>query len=149
MSFFFSAANEYNNGVIMTNRPLKDAELFEIRITDMIDKWAGSIEVGITAPERLTIQDSREELLDRYKQHTQHCSSCRGALKVVQRLQIMLLGYFALTVAGVALMSDTIRLPWGLPLIGMALLGLGVYSWLKFWLEPRFYFLDYVHAEKK
>ena len=67
---------------------------------------------------------------------------------MVQRLQIMLLAYFALAVAGVALMSDTIRLPWGLPLIGMALLGLGVYSWLKFWLEPRFYFLDYVHAEK-
>ena len=52
MSFcvtLFSAANEYNNGVVMTNRPLKDSELFEIRITDMIDKWAGSIEVGITA----------------------------------------------------------------------------------------------------
>lgn len=49
MPFSFSATNEYNNGVVMTNRPLKDAELFEIRITDMIDKWAGSIEVGLTA----------------------------------------------------------------------------------------------------
>ncbi len=128
------------------------ADGFVIKFRNWFDKYCqGELpwnEVGITAPERLTIQDSREELLDRYKQHTQHCSSCRGALKVVQRLQIMLLAYFALTVAGVALMSDTIRLPWGLPLIGTALLGLGVYSWLKFWLEPRFYFLDYVHAEK-
>ena len=49
--FYFcaSAANEYNNGVVVSNRPLKDMELFEVRITDMIDKWTGSIEVGVTA----------------------------------------------------------------------------------------------------
>ena len=44
-----SAGNEYNNGVVIFSRPLKDLELFEVRITDMIDKWTGSIEVGITA----------------------------------------------------------------------------------------------------
>ena len=44
-----SGGNEYNNGVVVSNRPLKDSELFEVRITDMIDKWTGSIEVGITA----------------------------------------------------------------------------------------------------
>ena len=49
MLLLHSAGNEYNNGVVISNRPLKDSELFEVRITDMIDKWTGSIEVGITA----------------------------------------------------------------------------------------------------
>ena len=32
----------------MTHRPLKDGELFEIRIDRLVEKWSGSIEVGIT-----------------------------------------------------------------------------------------------------
>ncbi|XP_076270318.1 neuralized E3 ubiquitin protein ligase 4 isoform X2 [Rhynchophorus ferrugineus] len=40
--------DEFNNGVVMTNRPLKDGELFEIRIDRLVDKWSGSIEMGIT-----------------------------------------------------------------------------------------------------
>ncbi|XP_053378607.1 neuralized-like protein 4 [Mercenaria mercenaria] len=40
--------DEFNNGVVMTNRPLKDDELFEIRLDRLVDKWSGSIEVGIT-----------------------------------------------------------------------------------------------------
>lgn len=32
----------------MTHRPLKDNELFEIRIDKLVDKWSGSIEVGVT-----------------------------------------------------------------------------------------------------
>ncbi|KAK7486086.1 hypothetical protein BaRGS_00022695 [Batillaria attramentaria] len=39
---------EFNNGVVMTNRPLRDDELFEIRLDRLVDKWSGSIEVGIT-----------------------------------------------------------------------------------------------------
>jgi phenylpropionate dioxygenase-like ring-hydroxylating dioxygenase large terminal subunit len=106
-------------------------------------------EVGIKVPEKLTINDNRQELLDRYRQHTQHCSSCRRALKWVQHLQIILLGYFALAVVGVTLMPESIRLRLGLPLMAIALLGLAVYSWLKKWLQPRFYFVDYIHAQKK
>jgi phenylpropionate dioxygenase-like ring-hydroxylating dioxygenase large terminal subunit len=106
-------------------------------------------EVGIKVPEKLTINDNRQELLDRYRQHTQHCSSCRRALKWVQHLQVILLGYFALAVVGVTLMPESIRLRLGLPLMAIALLGLAVYSWLKKWLQPRFYFVDYIHAQKK
>ena len=40
--------DEFNNGVAMTHRPLKDGELFEIRIDRLVEKWSGSIEVGIT-----------------------------------------------------------------------------------------------------
>lgn len=40
--------DEFNNGVVMTQRPLLPDELFEIRIDSLVDKWSGSIEVGIT-----------------------------------------------------------------------------------------------------
>jgi hypothetical protein len=30
----------------------------------------------------------------------------------------------------------------------IALLGLGAYAWLRFWLSPRFYFVDYIHAHR-
>ena len=105
-------------------------------------------EVGIDARDNREITENREELLNRYKQHTQHCSSCRNALKSAQRMQIILISYFAVVVSVVALLPDAIRLKLGLPLIVTALLGLGAYAWLKFWLIPRFYFLDYIHPEK-
>ncbi|CAK1588784.1 unnamed protein product [Parnassius mnemosyne] len=41
--------DDYNNGVVMTHRPLYDDELFEIRIDRLVDKWSGSIEVGVTS----------------------------------------------------------------------------------------------------
>lgn len=90
----------------------------------------------------------REELLDRYRQHTLICSSCQGALKTVQRLQIGLLSYFAISVAIVALLPDALRLRVGLPLMILGLAGLSVFAWLKLWLEPKFYFVDYVHADR-
>ncbi|XP_053425787.1 neuralized-like protein 4 isoform X2 [Nycticebus coucang] len=40
--------DEFNNGVVMTNRPLRDNEMFEIRIDKLVDKWSGSIEIGVT-----------------------------------------------------------------------------------------------------
>ena len=105
-------------------------------------------EVGIDTRHNTEITENREDLLNRYKQHTQHCSSCRNALKLAQRMQILLLSYFAVVISVVALLPDAIRLKLGLPLIVTALLGLGAYAWLKFWLIPRFYFLDYIHPDK-
>ncbi|KAG8319196.1 Neuralized-like protein 4, partial [Homalodisca vitripennis] len=40
--------DEFNNGVVMTHRPLQDDQLFEIRIDRLVEKWSGSIEVGVT-----------------------------------------------------------------------------------------------------
>ena len=40
--------DEFNNGVVMTHRPIKDNELFEIRLDRLVDRWSGSIEVGLT-----------------------------------------------------------------------------------------------------
>ncbi|MTJ51508.1 Rieske 2Fe-2S domain-containing protein [Anabaena sp. UHCC 0253] len=105
-------------------------------------------EVGFSVSENSKINDNRAEMLDRYKQHTQHCSSCRNALKNFQRLQIALLVYFVITISGVAVLPDSLRLNLGLPLVITALLGLAAYSWLQFSLIPKFYFVDYIHAEK-
>ncbi|WP_413173610.1 Rieske 2Fe-2S domain-containing protein [Anabaena azotica] len=104
-------------------------------------------QVGISVSET-KINDNRLVMLDRYKQHTQHCSSCRNALKNLQRLQIVLLSYFVITLAGVAILPDNLRIQVGLPVVITALLGLGIYSWLQLWLIPKFYFVDYIHAQK-
>ena len=44
-----------------------------------------------------------------------------------------------ITVAGVAVMPDVLRVNLGLPFTVLALMGLGIYAWLKYWVEPRFY----------
>ncbi len=95
-----------------------------------------------------TSNDNRTSILDRYHQHTQHCSSCRNALKNIQRWQIILLVYFVVILSSVALLSDNLKLSLSLPLMLSALLSLSVAAWLKFRLQPKFYFVDYIHAEK-
>lgn len=89
----------------------------------------------------------RRVLLDRYHQHTQICSSCKGALQRIQQIQIGLLGWFAIAVALAAVLPDGSRQVIGIPLILLAFLGLGGFAWLKFYLEPKFRFVDYVHAD--
>ncbi len=69
-------------------------------------------------------------------------------MKTIQRLENVLLGNFAVTISLVAVMPDELRVRLGLPLIVVALFGLAAFSWLKFWLEPRFYFVDYVHSDR-
>ncbi|MBD2626987.1 aromatic ring-hydroxylating dioxygenase subunit alpha [Trichormus variabilis] len=128
------------------------ADRLVIEFRNWFDKYCqGKLpgnEAGISFPESSKINDNRAVMLDLYKQHTQHCSSCRNALKNIQRLQIALLAYFVISISGVAILPDALRIQLGLPLVITALLGLGAYSWLKFWLVPKFYFVDYVHAEK-
>lgn len=47
--------DEFNNGVVMTHRPLRDSELFEIRIDRLVDKWSGSIEVYVLIIQTLNL----------------------------------------------------------------------------------------------
>ncbi|PAA74013.1 hypothetical protein BOX15_Mlig004187g1 [Macrostomum lignano] len=56
--------DEFNNGVVVSSRPLRDNELFKIRIDKLVQKWSGSIEVGITShnPERLTLPSTMTQL---------------------------------------------------------------------------------------
>ncbi|XP_066296523.1 neuralized-like protein 4 isoform X1 [Branchiostoma lanceolatum] len=44
-----NALEDFNNGVILTTRPLRTLEMFTVRIDKMVDKWAGSIEIGLTS----------------------------------------------------------------------------------------------------
>ena len=44
----YSAADDFNNGVVVCRRPLKPEELFEVRLDKLVDKWAGSLEIGVT-----------------------------------------------------------------------------------------------------
>ena len=95
------------------------------------------------------IGTSRQQLLDRYHQHTQHCSSCRNALQTIKNLQFSLIVYVVLATMATAVMPDTLRLNWGIWLMAIALISLGIFASLKFWLEPKFYFVDYIHSDKK
>ena len=90
----------------------------------------------------------RQHLLDRYHQHTLICSSCRRALKNLHRLQIGLLAYFGVALSAAALVPDRFRFSLSLPLVLTALLGLAIWAVLKYRLEPKFYFVDYVHAKR-
>lgn len=42
-----NATGEFNDAIVMSNRPLKDNELFEVVIEKMVDRWSGSIEAGM------------------------------------------------------------------------------------------------------
>lgn len=129
-----------------------NADKLVIEFRNWFDKYCqGKLpwyEVGINVSEPAPINDNHGEMLDRYKQHTQHCSSCRTAVKNLERLQIGLLAYFIIVISGVAVLPDDWRLQLGLPLIITALLGVGISAWLKFSFIPKFYFVDYIHAEK-
>ena len=98
--------------------------------------------------DRSSLFTPREVLLDRYHQHTQHCSSCRNALKTTKFWQWLLVIYFIGTVSVVAVLPDNLRVSWGLWLMVSAILGLGVAAVLKFWLMPKFYFVDYLHSQR-
>ena len=43
-----NANDDFNFGVVLTNRPVKPNEVFEVRLDRMVTKWAGSIEIGVT-----------------------------------------------------------------------------------------------------
>ena len=123
-----------------------------IEFRKWFDKYCGGqlpwLQVGITAP-MTQINEDRKVLLDRYHQHTQHCESCREALKKIQKIQVILLIFSVTSLVSVAVFNDSWRGQWGIPLMLFGLLSLGIYSGLKWWLEPQFYFVDYVHADKK
>jgi len=39
---------DFNNGVVLTKRPLRLNELLEVRLDRLVMKWAGSVEIGVT-----------------------------------------------------------------------------------------------------
>ena len=51
----YSAMDEFNHAVVLTHRPLTPGEHFEIQIDKVIEKWAGSVEIGVTTHDPLTL----------------------------------------------------------------------------------------------
>ncbi|KAG1679563.1 Neuralized-like protein 4 [Nymphon striatum] len=51
-----NAFEDFNHGVVLTNRTLKKDEKFEIELDMMISKWAGSVEIGLTTHRPLDLK---------------------------------------------------------------------------------------------
>jgi len=43
-----NARGEFNDAIVISNRALRDNELFEVTVDKMVDRWSGSIEAGVT-----------------------------------------------------------------------------------------------------
>lgn len=93
----------------------------------------------------------RDELLDRWGQHTQHCLTCQKAHGRLQRAFTAATALPCGVAAGWlgALGAGTIAPLSGTTLAALLLVGAG--TWLRRWLNrelQRFRFEDYVHASK-
>ena len=125
------------------------ADRLVIEFRSWFDRYCdGKLPWGAAITPRSTLEKPREVLLDRYHQHTQHCSSCRNVLRMIKLWQWLLVTYFIAIVSVVAVLPDNLRVSLGLWLIISAVLGLGIAAVLRFWLMPKFYFVDYVHSER-
>ncbi|KAF9684803.1 hypothetical protein SADUNF_Sadunf04G0156600 [Salix dunnii] len=86
---------------------------------------------------------SKREMLDRFEQHTQKCSSCKKAYTSFQTLQKFLIGATIAFCATVGIPSD-VQLRVVLAALALASAGL---AYALNQLEKNFVFVDYVHAE--
>lgn len=49
------AFGEFNDAIVISNRALREGEMFEVVIEKMVDRWSGSIEAG----ERRAVDSNR------------------------------------------------------------------------------------------
>ena len=59
-----NALSEFNDAIVMSNRPLRDGEMFEIQIERIVERWSGSIEAGVTLikPEELEFPNTMTDI---------------------------------------------------------------------------------------
>lgn len=85
---------------------------------------------------------SRQQMLDRYQQHTMKCSSCKQAYKSFKILQKLFLGATVLLAAMAGIPPDTsVRIMLASGAVATAALVFSFKEW-----EKNFTFTDYVHA---
>lgn len=83
------------------------------------------------------------QMLDRFEQHTQKCSSCKGAYEAFQTWQKILIAT-AIIFAATAGIPSALQLR--LILSGLAIISAaGAYTLYE--LQKNFVFVDYVHAD--
>ncbi|EIE23405.1 ISP domain-containing protein [Coccomyxa subellipsoidea C-169] len=96
------------------------------------------------------IEPSRAVLLDRYSSHTRHCKSCSQALGVAKVLQVAVTALAVLSTLGLAYWVGSRGGQPPLVTAGIFLLAAASTAatvWLRN-LVQKFYFVDYVHADK-
>lgn len=86
---------------------------------------------------------TKREMLDRFEQHTQKCSSCKGAYEAFQTWQKILVGATVVLCATSGIPSDT---QLRILLASLAILSAALAFALN-QLQKNFVFVDYVHAE--
>ncbi|KAF2321731.1 hypothetical protein GH714_001949 [Hevea brasiliensis] len=86
---------------------------------------------------------SKRQMLDRFEQHTQQCSSCKRAYTAFQALEKFLIGATVFFSATAGIPSD---LQFRVFLAGLAILSAGL-AYILNQLERNFVYVDYVHAE--
>ncbi|MEB3331007.1 MAG: Rieske 2Fe-2S domain-containing protein [Synechococcaceae cyanobacterium] len=103
---------------------------------------------GVQPPATGGPEPAPAQLLDRHAQHTRHCASCRRALALTRRGQLVavLLAFAALAAA--ALLPEGLRFSLGVALVLLAALALTLAAALRWWLEPAFRFRPYDHTRR-
>jgi phenylpropionate dioxygenase-like ring-hydroxylating dioxygenase large terminal subunit len=104
-------------------------------------KWVSDFQADPFPGKPLGPAWTKQALLDRYSSHTQHCSSCRNALKRIQQIRTSLLIASALSWSLVPLeivLSSSFLIAAAAGLTGVPLLAVGLWFWLGT-LERKFY----------
>lgn len=59
-----NALCEFNAAIVMSSRSLRDNELFEVMVEQMVDRWSGNLEAGVTTirPEDMVFPNTMTDL---------------------------------------------------------------------------------------
>jgi phenylpropionate dioxygenase-like ring-hydroxylating dioxygenase large terminal subunit len=112
-----------------------DRFVFEFR------QWSTQFQADLFPGQRLPPAASRPQLLDRYQSHTQHCVSCRDALRRVQKIRLVCAGLMAIAWTGspIWLVAVGQASLWSVGLAAIAPLTLAAVWWKLGQLERQFY----------
>lgn len=104
-------------------------------------KWVSDFNADPFPGQTLPPEWSTDALMDRYNSHTQHCGSCRPALKRIQQIRqgALVVSAIAWSMIPVAIaLSDSLSLLAASVLTGVPLISGGLWLWLGT-LERKFY----------